>query len=39
MQTFMTLTILQGLWSNYWWLCVRINWLAMDFLDHPNPSE
>ena len=38
-QTVMTLTILQGLGPNCWWLCVRINWLAMDFLDHHNPSE
>jgi hypothetical protein len=39
MQTVMTLMILQGFGPNYWWLCVRINWLAMDFLDHHNPSE
>ncbi len=38
-QTVMTLTMLQGLGPNCWWLCVRINWLAMDFLDHRNPSE
>jgi hypothetical protein len=34
----MILTILQGLGSNYWWLCIRINWLAMDILDYLNAS-
>lgn len=37
--TVMTLTILEGLGPNYWWLCVRINWLAMDFLDHRTRRE
>lgn len=30
--------ILEGLGSNYWWLCVSINWLAMDFLADLNPG-
>lgn len=33
------LTILQGVGPNSWWICVRINWLAMDLLDHHNPGE
>jgi hypothetical protein len=35
----MKLMILLDLGPNHWWLCIRINWLAMDFLDHHNPSE
>jgi hypothetical protein len=35
----MTLTIIQGLGPSDWWLCVRINRLAMDVLDHSDPSE
>lgn len=39
MQTTMILTILEGLGPNYWWLCVSINWLAMDFLADLDLSE
>lgn len=39
MQTVTTLTTLPGLGPNCWWLCVGIDRLAMDFLDHHNPSE
>lgn len=35
----MILTIHQGPGPNSWWLCIGINWLAMDILDHRNPSQ
>lgn len=30
--------IILGLGPSNWWLRIRINWLAMDFLDHLNPG-